>query len=382
VKKHLLFLLFLSIGFSVFSTEQEEDILYFDGLKLKVDVGWGHPSPLQKYYYQNQIKYPFWMSSTANYRGHIAIWQIKSDSLILNEILRWEHPEDIDLNSPPPLPKLRKYAPADFSIDPSENCIQRGSEVFADWFSGVLKASHIVTSDDSINVTYYFFHIEHGIIHELQIIDMNEYDLLYSDQFSSSHADSSLIEKFKMLIRFQNYITYYYRLPGVDTILINNEHLRLRSDWQKLSPLYVYFENDHLEWPFNWNNLKKSGAPGCKWVIMNDSLYLTEVALFHGLEFSQADKSQVDWQELLGVSEITNKFFAEKVNGVFMIQQLVIEEDDFDYSIPIEKIENLKLIRIEDGIMVEICELPQKGMIDSEIQAIDIPIVQEFYKGY
>ncbi len=44
-----------------------------------------------------QIKYPFWMSSTANYRGHIGVWQIESDSLFLNEILRWEHPEVLTL---------------------------------------------------------------------------------------------------------------------------------------------------------------------------------------------------------------------------------------------------------------------------------------------
>ncbi len=382
VKKHILFFLFLSIAVSVFSTEQEEDILYYGGLKLKVDVGWGHPSPLQKYYYQKQIKYPFWMSSTANYRGHIGVWQIESDSLFLNEILRWEHPEVFDLDRPPPLPKKKKFAPSDFLVEPSKKYAQRGTEVFADWFSGVLKTSHVETSNDSISVTYYFFHIEHGIIDELQIIGSKEYDFLYSDQFSPRYAEWNQVEKFKMLIRFQNYMTYYYRLPGGDTVLINDEHLNLRSDWQKLSPLYVYFDNDHLKWPFNWKNLKNSGAPGCKWVISNDTLYLTGVSLLHGLEFSHADKSQIDWQELMGVGKSSNKLFAEKVNGVFMIQQMVIDEDDFEYAIPTYKKENLKLIRIEDGILVEMYELPKKSMTDSEIQEIDIPIVQEFYKGY
>jgi len=58
------------------ATEQVPDYLHFKGLKLTLSTGWGHPSPLQTYYSQNNIDYPFTMLSTANYRGHVAIWEI------------------------------------------------------------------------------------------------------------------------------------------------------------------------------------------------------------------------------------------------------------------------------------------------------------------
>ncbi len=382
MKKATCVFLFLLIVSLIFATEQEDDILYFNGLKLNLYVDWGHPSPLQKYYYQNQIEYPFWMSSTANYRGHIAQWQLRTDSLILDEILRWEHPKDHDQSFPPPLPVLYRYKPLDFYVYPAGETDKDTSEVFAEWFSGVIKSSYIETVEDSMYTSYYFFQIEHGIMQEMQIISSEEYDLLYADHFSAMNADSELREKFKMLIRFQNYMTYYFRLPGRDTIIFNNETLLLRTDWQKLSPIYVYFDNDHLKWPFNWNNLTETGAPGCKWIILNDSLYLTDVAIFHGLSFFQAEKSKIDWHELLGFGETTEKVFAENVNGAFMLQKKVLEEDDFEDAIPIYNKVNLKLIMIRNGILVETFELPRDNMTDREIKALDNPIIQEFFEGY
>lgn len=86
MKKTILILTILVITNLIHATEQVPDYLYYKNKKLTLDTGWGHPSPLQTYYYQNYIDYPFAMLSTANYRGHVAIWEIKNDKLFLKEI--------------------------------------------------------------------------------------------------------------------------------------------------------------------------------------------------------------------------------------------------------------------------------------------------------
>jgi len=68
------------------ATEQVPDILYADGLRLSLRTGWGHPSPLQTYYYQSRLTYPFNGSSTANYRGHVATWKIVEGKLYLTGV--------------------------------------------------------------------------------------------------------------------------------------------------------------------------------------------------------------------------------------------------------------------------------------------------------
>lgn len=62
----ILFTLFLVSNTT--ATEQQSDILFYNNEKLTIDIGWGHPSPLQTYYQQNGLNYPFRMLSTANYR--------------------------------------------------------------------------------------------------------------------------------------------------------------------------------------------------------------------------------------------------------------------------------------------------------------------------
>lgn len=86
MKKLILILAILINSGLLLATEQEPDFLYYNGKELTLSTGWGHPSPLETYYSQNNIEYPFTMLSTANYRGHVAIWEISDQKLFLKEI--------------------------------------------------------------------------------------------------------------------------------------------------------------------------------------------------------------------------------------------------------------------------------------------------------
>jgi hypothetical protein len=86
MRNFLIILVALTFSNFVRATEQEPDYLYYNKEKLTVHTGWGHPSPLQTFYYQNNLDYPFPVLSTANYRGHVAIWEIIDDKLYLKEI--------------------------------------------------------------------------------------------------------------------------------------------------------------------------------------------------------------------------------------------------------------------------------------------------------
>ena len=82
----ILFIILAIFMVRAFSTEQEPDILNFQEQKLRLQTGWGDPSPLETYFLQNNKKSPFRMLSSANYRGFIATWKIENDKLYLTYI--------------------------------------------------------------------------------------------------------------------------------------------------------------------------------------------------------------------------------------------------------------------------------------------------------
>jgi len=117
--KRLLFIAFLiTICFKGFGTKQQNDIIIYNGETCELNLDWYFPSPFQCYYDQHpELKYPFRMLHTANYRGHIATWEIKDNVLFLIKITREQ--KNIKLKT------LFK----DKAIN---------GKVKADWFSGYL----------------------------------------------------------------------------------------------------------------------------------------------------------------------------------------------------------------------------------------------------
>jgi len=160
MKNILYFLLMLAISGAALATPQKPDILLYNNLELSLYTSWIPPSPLETYYYQNKIEYPFTAHSTGNYRGHVAVWKIYDSEFYLSEI------------------QVRgvKYKPQAFNVKSTNPSSPKDNDVFADWFSGIIecfikKKSH---SDDAL----YYFHIRQGVIIEMQIITRQEYKRL------------------------------------------------------------------------------------------------------------------------------------------------------------------------------------------------------------
>ena len=267
MKRTLFILLILFVSEKTFATQQVPDILFYDNLELSLSTGWGHPSPLETYYYQNNIEIPFEGYSTANYRGHVAIWEIVDANLYLTEI-------QIDDFIRDPNGQyeyvVESYEPNEFGVESNSCPSSENGDVFADWFSGILDC--YLRSE--AGYTSYFFHVREGKIVDIKIIDEQDYDMLYNSP-SYDALSEDLKSKYNMLILNENYITYYFRLNEDDEIKLEEENCRLNTGYVRLSPVFGFYDNNHLKWPYNWENTEKSGAPHCQWLIEDGNLYLT-----------------------------------------------------------------------------------------------------------
>ncbi|MEA3211922.1 MAG: hypothetical protein QOE70_4979 [Chthoniobacter sp.] len=99
-----------------------------------METHWLFPSPLEAYYRSNPSEAaPFKSSSTANYRGHVATWEIADNRLFLVDLVERIRP---DADAAPKAstlkgePLLRKLFP---------KVIDEKGKVFASWFNGNLR---------------------------------------------------------------------------------------------------------------------------------------------------------------------------------------------------------------------------------------------------
>jgi hypothetical protein len=304
--------------YAAFATEQRPDILIYDKEELKVHTGWGHPSPLQTYFYQNGISYPFRSLSTANYRGHIAHWELRDSKLFLSHIVIGDS----------------TYLPQKFGIHSRNDSLEHG-QVFADWFSGVLFC-FLVGEDynDYYKATYYFL-IRHGeLVSSERIVG---YDTACNSELALMNS---------------NYIAFYYRLDD-ELITVNGTKARLNSNEAYPSPVFNYYGPDLLSWPYYWENLEHSGAPCGDWSIEGDRLFLKRLTLHFGTNFEYIDTLELDLKEefpgMMGDSGV----FAKWVNGVYCIKfgKMTHEKGSFDF--PIFEVNKYCLLRIRNGIVIE-----------------------------
>lgn len=275
----------------IFATRQQPDILYYQGKELNLSTGWGHPSPLATYYLQTREPYPFSMLSTGNYRGHVATWEIKNGKLLLTKI-----------------------AIEDSIIAPNElsGFTNLGVQIKAIWFNGVIRASVLNLYDDDEKDFGVILRIRKGeVIKSVEYIGAEWYDYFAEN----IKANDEKVQMFKM---YRSYLSFYYRLEG-EMIDLEGEPCVLNVGSSKLSPIFCYYGNEFLSWPYNWENLSICGAPNSQWQIENDSLFLTGFTLKAGLSFSgptliEADLDSIGWSK-----NTSSRIFAEKVNGVYII---------------------------------------------------------------
>nr|WP_321409593.1 hypothetical protein [uncultured Carboxylicivirga sp.] len=339
--KKLIFIIVLIINSGlVLATDQEPDFIHYDGKKLTLSTGWGHPSPLETFYSQNKIEYPFTMLHTANYRGHVATWEISDDKLFLNEIQV----------------RKAKYKPAKFNVTSQCDSLSSEDKVFADWFTGVIIGEERNKKNYWEVENSYYFYVKYGKVLDIQ--QVTEKDFKRIKQISEKDtSDHDLMAKYSMLYLNNNYISYYFRIHGNDTITFNNNGGYLSGN-EGLSPVLLYYNNDHLKWPYNWENFDKSGAPFCTWTIENDSLLLTNIELHTGTGFYSIDKYQVDLIELFPDRISDNKVFGDWVSGIYIIRYGKNEEDERLPGYFQFKPSDFTYIRLKNGIVLEKYTIP------------------------
>ncbi len=346
----------------VAATEQVPDKVLYNNLFLTLNTGWGHPSPLQTYFYQNNIPYPFNMISTANYRGHIATWVIQNDQFYLKEI-------DV---------KSKISSPDKYKIKSNSNSIDQPSLVFADWFSGLLECNKTDTKDRWKTISTFYFQIRYGKVISMSEVTKNDFDRINKISYKDT-ADKDLMSKYKLLLLNQNYIAYYYRLNENDAINFNNRDCKLNTGVAKLSPIYRLFNNQHLDWPFNWENFEKSGAPNCSWKIVNDSLLLTKFQLYSGTRFDSIDKEEIQISSMFPIKVYNNRVFADWVTGI----QLIIFGVDTTYGFGYNEFRPKEYIycRFEKGILKESYSISANYDMKNNEESLD-PRLRKLMKEY
>lgn len=105
------------------ATLQTPDHIIYNGVEASLFLGFYFPSPLEVYF-ADKPQYPFRTISTANYRGHIATWEIANEQLFLNRV----DYEDSGIDSMRNIP-LDKIFGLSKSID----------RIKATWFTGLLR---------------------------------------------------------------------------------------------------------------------------------------------------------------------------------------------------------------------------------------------------
>lgn len=365
MKKIVIILVVVFVASLSFATNQQPDYLEYKGEEYSLSTGWGHPSPLETYYSQNNIEYPFEMLHTANYRGHVAKWEILEGKLFLNQIL-------ID---------GKKYKPADFEVKSINDSVSvKNKQVFADWFSGVLECRLIDDDTWEVEKTYYFY-VKKGVVVESQEITESDYDKIRNISESDT-TDLELMSKYSMLVLNDNYISYYYRLHGNDTILFNAKEGYLRTI-SGLSPIMAFYNNDHLIWPYNWENFEKNGAPYCSWNVKEDSLMLTSLELHTGTGFYSIDRYIIDLNDFFPDKADKNQVFGDWITGAFIIRygKEVEHETISDYFI--FEVSEYTCIRVINGMVTEEYTLPADfdfEKIPKDAEEGLKSIIREFYE--
>lgn len=348
--RKLSFILVLMINSGLLlATEQEPDFLHYKGKKLALSTGWGHPSPLQTYYSQNNIKYPFTMLSTANYRGHVAIWEISDDHLFLKAIQI----------------EKAKYKPMEFNVKSMSDSLSSKDKVFADWFSGVIIGEKRIGKHYWKVEKSYFFYVRYGKVIDVQELTQKDYKKI-ENKSERDRSNHTLMAKYSMLQLNYNYICYYFRIHGRDTISFGTKGGYLSGN-SGLSPVLLYFNNDHMNWPYNWENSEKSGAPFCTWIIKNDSLLLTNIELHTGADYYSINKYPLELIDIFPDRLINHKVFGNWISGIYIIHHGINVGDDevpgyFEFK-PTE----YTYMRLADGIVKE------KYTVPSDFDFYNIP---------
>jgi len=323
----IILLLVLAFLLQAMGTNQVPDKMTYGEIKMGLETSWAFPSPLQLYFYQNNISYPFQGLSTANYRGFIADWEIKDKKLFLRKIKVEE----------------KEFTPEHYKIHSTNKDYHNNAEVFADWFSGIIECSFRKKGDFN-HITSYFFLIREGVIIEEDHVSGR---LGNNDYFSK-------LKEVKLYKMMDSYMAFYYQLSD-DMATLNGASCRLNKSYSQPSLLLGHYGKSLLDFPYNWENLEKSGHPIAKWEIENEVLYLTNYNLAYGNRLDTIYKHYINLDEEFKENVKDGKVKAYWVNGVQLLKFGQTETKTYPsgYETKRFKISHFIFIRIKDGELIE-----------------------------
>ncbi|MDF1697799.1 MAG: hypothetical protein P1U56_18270 [Saprospiraceae bacterium] len=338
--------LVLFIFCTSYATQQQPDILLTHRDTLYIDVGWGHPSPLQTYFSQNKIKYPFKSLHSANYRGHVATWSIENKMLYIQTI------QVNEIN----------HSPNEFMLQKTTN---ENQNIQANWFTGYLLArKYSPTNYYEIEFETYYY-VKNGEIVKEVTFTNQDYEKVKINIDAGINPKTN--ERLSILQDYEKYISYYFRLHDDEAIQINDQDgFITRAVGGKL--VLQYYNDDHFSWPYNWEAEDISGVPVGTWLIEEDQIFLTEIELHTGLGFYETETYDIELSNVFEGKE--SKIKAKWLNGLYLIQHRKemekeddddVEddfEDDDELSIYDYEVVSFRILDVKDGIVVNQCTAP------------------------
>jgi len=353
--KAMMAVVLMAFCMTAYATDQESDIFLENEKKYDLYVNWGHPSPLQVLYIRTDTESPFRSFSTGNYRGHVAAWQVCDSALYLVSVDSRSHFGGTGTYWPTDSTRIDTMAePAFFGIQ-SLSGVAPGKDgtVFADWFSGVLEITPTyqdVKSGASERWVRYLYFRNGKMLKDVTIMP-EDWEKMKNFK-KKDKSDSDLMEKYQMVYLNQCYLSYYLRSGLSHDQVIFDKHLG-RFPARDFRPmLMLLYDNDPLQFPFNWENFEKNGAPVCTWVIQNDSVFLTQVVLQSGLNLFEYEEESVELSDLFRPERIVDKrVFAFWMNGEFVVEYGEEKEDVF--GMKEMKVDRKQTITLDSGRVVK-----------------------------
>ena len=378
----LLMLILAGFGSQAIATEQYPDIIIYNGKKYELSVGWGHPSPLQVLYIRTNTQSPFQSYSTANYRGHIATWLIRGGKLYLTEIDTRRHTGRTGTYWPDNGRRADTLAsPGYFNINAlSGQKAEPDGTVLADWFSGVLEIGEPIAEGKKkpkMKGVQYIY-VRNGVVVDDQLVREKDFKRMQRISVKDT-SDHKFMDKYYIVLLNQFYISYYFQSGmGHDEVLYEGHHGRLAN--QDFRPqLMSLFDNDPLQFPFNWENFQRNGTPVCTWSISNDSLFINSITLWSGTGFYEHDEVQVELDEIFKSERIRNgRVFAFWMNGERTIEYG--EEREGDFGMNEFYMERQQRIVLDSGRITQTVWTPSSFDVDTQHVALADCDPQHIYR--
>lgn len=328
-RRIVLLLVVFCTTFQLKATDQDADVLIYNKKELYLDLNLS-PSPLQLYFSQNDMEYPFLPRRTSNWRGHVAVWEIAGERLWLNDII---------------VDSLR-HDPSKYIETKDE--IFDNKKVFAGWYSGVLACSRNENVIFGENDSVYLFYVEKG-----KVVSSGKFKDEYIKEglnIAKEKGKTLLNEKDSLQELYQNFINYNSVTPPRDKLFYDKKECIIIGDSRMI---FLHFSGGENPWPYRWQNLMQSGRPHCQWTIEKDSLFLKKVTLFNGLYSTKKGReTSIDLKELFEGNPNKELVFGSWISSVIVSCEgkFVKSENSFN---KVFKVKQYCFLRVEKGIIIE-----------------------------